>query len=96
MVLLANQNRKVGQSPSPEDESAGEVGAQDAEVGQKEHAREQDLDLLPVRAVKLGFTFKRTVLGEFYFSFFHESASPRNLIIHFTLISSFFESLQRY
>ncbi len=70
MVLLANQNRKVGQSSSPEDESAGEVGAQDAEVGQQEHAGEQDLNLLPVRAVELGFTFKKTVSREFQFSFF--------------------------
>ncbi len=40
MVLLANQNRKVGESSSPEDETAGEVGAQDAEIGQQEHASE--------------------------------------------------------
>jgi hypothetical protein len=70
MVLLANQYRKVGQSSSPEDESAGEVGAQDAEVGQHEHAGEQDLNLLPVRAVQLGFTYKRTVSREFLLQFF--------------------------
>ncbi len=70
MVRLANQNRKVGESSSPEDESAGEVGAQDAEVGQQKHASEQDLNLLPVRVMELGFTFKRTVSREFYFSFF--------------------------
>jgi hypothetical protein len=84
VVLFANQNRKVGQSSSPEDESAGEVGAQDAEVSQQKHASEQDLNLLPVRAVQLGFTFKRTVSREFYFSFFHETTSPRTLIIQFT------------
>jgi len=97
VVRLANQNRKVGESSSPEDESASEVGAQDAEVGQQKHASEQDLNLLPVRAVQLGFTFKKdSVMGVLFQFICHESASPRTLIIQFTPLWSFFESLQRY
>ncbi len=77
MVLLANQNRKVGESSSPEDESAGEVGAQDAEVGQQKHASEQDLNLLPVRAVQLGFTYKKDSVTRVLLLFFSWISFPQ-------------------